>query len=288
MIFGIMSPNRNPAPVEALGGAVLKLLRPLVRILLRYGVPYGAFADAAKRVYVEVAGEEFRIPGRKQSVSRVAVLTGLSRKEVRRVAELATPDDAETLQRYNRAARVIGGWLRDPDYTGPDGEPAPLPFEGKGADFTGLVRDYSGDVPARAILDELTRVGAVALLDDGRIRLEARAYVPRAGEADKLAILGVDVSDLISCIDHNLTSDAKDAFFQRKVSYDNLPASATPELRARTAERAQQILEELDRWMAAHDRDATPAVQGPGRKRAALGIYYFEEDVPDEEEKGED
>ena len=46
---------------QALFAAILKLLRPLVRILLRNGVPYGAFADIAKRVYVDVAAQEFGV-----------------------------------------------------------------------------------------------------------------------------------------------------------------------------------------------------------------------------------
>ena len=278
VFFGTMSPNTSPASIEALAGAVLRLLRPLVRILLRYGVPYGAFADAAKKVYVDVATEEFQIPGRKQSVSRVSVLTGLSRKEVSRVAALPDPDDAAASQRYNRAARVISGWVRDPDFSSGEGQPRDLVFEGEAGAFSELVKKYSGDVPARAIIDELVRVGAVERLDDSRLRLQARAYVPQAGEADKLVILGVDVADLIACIDHNLQSQPEHAFFQRKVSYDNLPDEVTPELRTLAAQRAQQLLEELDTWMAARDRDTNPKVGGDGRKRASVGIYYYEDD----------
>jgi hypothetical protein len=98
---------------HALSAAVVTLLRPLVRLLLRNGVPYATFADLAKRVYVDVAMEEFGIPGRKQSKSRVSIISGLSRKEVLRVKRLPDPDDLGALQRYNRAARVISGWVRD-------------------------------------------------------------------------------------------------------------------------------------------------------------------------------
>ncbi len=285
MTFGIMSPNLKGSPAGALAGAALVLLRPLVRMLLRYGIPYGAFADLAKRVYVDVATNEFTIRGRRQTSSRISVLTGLSRKEVRRLRALEPPDNAEELQRYNRAARVISAWLRDPAYLDGAGRPLALAVEGPAPSFSTLVREHSGDVPARAILDELDRVGALETLKDGRIRLRARAYVPAAGEADKLAILGTDVADLISCIDHNLQCNTGETFFQRKVAYDNLPTEATRELRPLAAERAQGLLEDLDRWMAARDRDSNPGVQGGGRKRASVGIYYYEEDVePDDED----
>ena len=274
------SPGDTRNPAGALGAAILRLLRPLVRLLLRYGIAYGAFADLAKRVYVEVARDEFALPGRKQSVSRVSIITGLSRKEVRRVADLERPDDAATAQRYNRAARVIGGWLRDPDFTA-GGEPRALRVDDE---FAELAKRYSGDVPPRALLDELLRVDAVATDGAGRVTLNARAYVPRSGEADKLEILGADVADLISTIDHNLTASPDRAFFQRKVSYDNLPVEGTEALRDVASRRSQSLLEELDRWMSAHDRDTSPSIVGRGRKRAVLGIYYYEEALSEDDE----
>ena len=145
---------------QVLNAAVLRILRPLVRILLQHGIPFGVFADIAKRVYVEVADSEFPIPGRKQTKSRVSVLTGLSRKEVLRVKRLPSLDDANAAARYHRAARTISGWLRDKDFTDRKGQPAVLPLDSGKSSFTELVKRYSGDIPARAVLDEMERVGA--------------------------------------------------------------------------------------------------------------------------------
>ncbi len=270
---------------KALSSAVLQLLRPLMRILLRNGVPYGAFADLAKRVYVRVAMEEFGISERKQSVSRVSVITGLSRKEVSRVNNLPDTEDAGTIERYNRAARVVSGWVRDGRFADRDGKPADLSLEGKGTTFNELVKLFSGDVPVRAVLDELQRVGVVKRLTDGRIRLLTHAYIPSREEVDKLNILGTDVKDLICTIDHNLISDAGKSFLQRKVSYDNLPEDVLPELRKLATKRGQSLLEELDLWLSQRDRDINPSSKGTGRKRAGIGIYYFEDDTQEEGEK---
>jgi hypothetical protein len=262
---------------KALSAAVTTLLRPLVRLLLRNGVPYRSFADIAKRVYVDVATEEFDIPGRKQSKSRVSVITGLSRKEVLRVKRLPEPSDLGAVVRYNRAARVIAGWVRDRRFGDESGQPTDLPFEGGTVCFRELVKTYSGDAPARAVLDELLRVGAVERTPDGIIRLLGRSYIPRTGEIDKIGILGVDAADLIGTIDHNICHpDAP--FFQRKVCYDNLPSEAIPELNKLAREQSQALLEHMDRWMSERDRDVNPRVPGTGRKRAGVGIYYFQED----------
>jgi len=271
--------------LKALSGAVVRLLRPLVRILIRNGMPYGAFADLAKQVYVELAMTEFAISGRKPSVSRASVITGLSRKEVLRVQRLPSQDDAALAERYNRGARVISGWARDADFVDSRRQPLALSLDGPIPSFTELVKRHSGDVPVRAILDELLRVGAVERRADGQLRLLTPAYVPAGGELEKIGILGTDVAYLVSTIDHNLACARTEARFQRKVAYDNLSEEAVVEFRPLVSERAQALLELLDAWLSARDRDVRPDIGGTGRKRAGLGIYYFEEGVTAESDE---
>lgn len=279
------SPNPAQAHRRILAAALRRILRPLVRVLLRSGIPYGLFADIAKQSYVEVANQEFEIPGRKQTVSRVAVITGLTRKEITRINELTEADAAEVADRYNRAARVISGWVRDARFKNENGEPAALPIEGEGVTFAQLVKQFSGDVPPRAILDELINAGTAELQDGAFVRLVTHAYIPRDSKADKLGILGTDVAQLIATISHNVYEESDSPRFQRKVSYDNLPVTVLDELRSMSAKESQTLLERLDQWLAAHDRDTNPEIEGVGRKRAGIGIYYFEEDFdPNEDE----
>ena len=277
-------PNAKPSVGQALTAAIERVLRPLFRILLRNNMSFKAFLDIAKRAYVEVADSEFGIPGKKQSVSRVALLSGLTRKEVQRLLDAPVADDAETGERYNRAARVVAGWVRDPEFSDADGNPKVLTLQenttpGR-ASFASLVRRFSGDIPFRAVLDELLRVGVVEKLDENRIRLKTRAYVPESGDVDKLNILGTDVSDLVSTIGHNLQHGATDPFFQRKVMYDNVPVEALQEFRRLSGAQAQALLERLDKWLSQHDRDTHPGTGGTGQVRTGVGIYYFEENVP--------
>ena len=266
----------DPEPQRALERAIEQLLRPLFRLLLRHSVSFGAFEGIAKRVYVDVALKDFAIPGKKVTASRVAVVSGLTRKEVHRLMADSPSRVGEGAERYNRAARVLTGWVRDADFGDPDGAPRALDADGEQG-FAGLVKRYSGDMPARAVLDELLRVGAVEQHEDARLRLVTRAYVPQHSATDKLGILGSDVADLIDTIDHNLQHGAADPRFQRKVMYQSIPVAALPAFRKLGAANSQALLEKLDRWLAAHDATDSPGHPQTPHARVGVGIYHFEE-----------
>ena len=263
--------------LQALSAATLHLLRPLARIFLRNHVSHRTFAELAKQVYVEVANAEFGITGKKQSISRIAILTGLTRKEVQRLLAQSPGTESVVEEEYNRASRVITGWVRDPDFGDGKGHPHPLRMEGKRASFSELVKRYSGDIPVRAMLDELLRVGAVKQLKDGRISLLSRGYIPQKGPVEKWQVLGSDTADLIATIDHNVYQKPTKPRFQRKVMYDNVPTEAAKEFQVLAAAQGQELLEAIDRWLSHRDRDVNPATKGTGRVRVGLGIYHFEE-----------
>lgn len=264
----------------------MRLLRPLVRLLLRHGVPFAAFERVAKQVYVETALLDFALPGRKPSISRVSILSGLTRKEVQRLLSDAEAVPAATSERHNRAVRVLGAWARDAEFLDPTGEPRPLAVDGE-TGFSALVRRHGGDVPARAVLDELLRVGAVRRREDGLIEPQARGYVPQRSAEAKLHMLGTDVADLVATIDHNLEHGQTDPRFQRKVMYHQVDPALLPAFRALSAGEAQAVLERLDRWLAEHAVEPSASVPSP-QARAGLGIYYFEERMaPDQAEGAE-
>jgi hypothetical protein len=261
----------------AVNAALLLLLRPLVRLLLRYHVPFSVFEELAKHAYVRAAMEDFALPGRKPTLSRASILTGLTRKDVQRLVAEPEPLRAAGEEGYNRAARVVTGWMRDPQFHDADGAPAALDVHDGARSFAELVRRHSGDMPVRAVLDELLRVGAVQLREtDQRLVLATRAYVPLGGEVEKLGILGTDVADLIGTIDHNLQHGGTDPRYQRKVMYRSVPAAIRPEFRALSAREAQALLEQLDAWLAERDTDNPPDDPKAPRVRLGLGIYYFE------------
>jgi hypothetical protein len=181
---------------------------------------------------------------------------------------------------YGIATRVISRWLTEDAYRDAAGEPVALPYDEADAatNFVGLVMEVGGDIPPRAVMDELIRVGAAELTPSGHVRLTQRAYIPATGAAAKLAILGGDAAELIRAIAHNIESPRDDAFVQRKVFYDNIGADALAELRATAREIGGRFIQEMNSVFAGYDRDRNPDAPAGRRKRAVLGLYYLDED----------
>jgi len=232
--------------------ATRRILRPLVRILLRNGISSDAVTELVRKTYVDVANEEFAIDGKRQTVSRVSVITGLNRKEVSRLLKKEPIDESDRVW-WNRAAHVLASWLRDETFLDRKGDPLDLPFTGDGASFSELVRRHSGDMRPRSVADELIRLGAVEEVD-GKLRMTSRGYVPAADPERILEILGMDTAELIEVIDHNLQTDKDHRLVQLKVLSDNVPARYQEEFNAYSARLTRNMLEELARWLSARDK----------------------------------
>lgn len=254
--------------------AVANILRPLIRTLLRHGVSCNDFTALSKRLYIEQAEKSFLLPGKKQSTSRISILTGLNRKEVQRIRALPDVDTAPP-QGQSRSSRVINGWLRDSEFIDSTGKPQNLPLEGSNS-FSSLVKKYSGDMPVRAMLDELIRSGAVKLMPDGYYELITHAYVPHQCEQEKLKIMGNAGADLLGTLDHNLDT-SKQNHLQLTLAYNNLPLEALAPFKELSKKEVNTLLRKLNKELSLQDRDINPKINGTGHYRAGIGVYYFEE-----------
>jgi len=262
----------------ALQKAVNRMLAPLVRVLLRHGISHAEFASWAKQSYVEEAQKHFGIDGKNPTVSRLAIVTGINRKEVKRILDL--PADVEPpVAKHNRAIRVVTGWLQDSEYNSSKGEPLALTYGDADSGFNQLVKRYGGDVPARALLDELLRVGTVSEKDNS-ISLVTKGYVPHESEEAMLDLFTTSARDLLTTLDHNVSGDGK-ARLQMSVAYDDVGVEAVETFRKLSSKKALALLQELDTSLSKHDRTKNPSAGGKGRYRTGLGVYFIEEEVED-------
>ena len=247
-------------------------MRPLVKILLRNGIAYGSFTEMVRKIYVDVAYEKLLADGKRPTISAISGVTGLTRKEAKRLNETALPDFETSGLKHNRAARVISGWQHDRNFQDSAGRPGILPVSGKNS-FTELTKKYSGDIPVAAMLSIL-RDGNCISEKDGTLELITSSYISDKDSDEKIQILGSDTSELLQTINHNLTNKGADLWYQRKVSNFNLDQNYLDEFKKISAAKTQKLLEELDTWLSKHEV-ANRAEDS--ECYVALGAYYFEE-----------
>ena len=202
---------KQPVLQRALVSLIVRTLRPIARIALRHCMSCLEFEDIARWVFVDVALNDplLSLSGRgRQFKSRAAILTGLSRKEVMRLSRQPMPGDGKELPSRNRAARVVAGWLLPP-YVDGRGAPKVLPIKGGNDSFLGLVRNYGGDVPYRAILDELLETGVVERVNGKGLRLKSKGKLYPRGSHEALQKAGDGLDGLLAHVEKHLHAEVR-------------------------------------------------------------------------------
>jgi hypothetical protein len=268
--------------------AIRAMLVPLVRLLLSNGITQPFLASMLKRTYVGVAEREFAIKGRPQTTSRLSLLTGIHRKDVKRLRE--EPETAAGVPRtVSLGAQLVARWMAVDEFREGAG-PRPLPrlaASDDGASFESLVESVSKDIRPRAILDEWIRLGVAHIDDDDCVCLNTGAFVPEKGFDEKAHYLGRSLRDHLAAAGRNLTGAAT-PLLERAVYYDELSDDSVDELAVLSRKLGEEALDRMNRRaLALQQRDAADAKEA--RQRMSFGVYFYEEaDAASSPDPGED
>jgi hypothetical protein len=262
-------------------------LRPLVRMLLRNGITWKEASEVCKQTYVEVAGRDYGVHGRPTNSSRISILTGISRHEVKRVRDEMLEGEPVELQRMNSATRVLGGWHTDPEFCVAANNAAGLIFAGKSPNFSELCRRYAPDIPPTAMLKELLRVSAVTENTDGVYTATMRYYMPDLLDPDAVLRSGSVLEDLGNTAAYNLVCDrqaGEETRFEGRATSAIVRASSVKAFRAYLEDEAQGMLERADDWLAKHEKTSTS--KRPERSvRLGVGVYQIQDDEKQDQKR---
>jgi hypothetical protein len=255
-------------------------LRPLIRILLEHGVMHKEFIALSKEIYVDVAMRQYGLRGRPTNDSRVALLTGLDRKEVARIKKSLGQRDGTELEpprRQDRIARVLSGWFQDQDYLDAHDTPRVLSLEGPAPSFESLVSRYGGDIPAVTIFRELKRTGAVRV-DERGVEVLRRNYRLDTADPDSLVRAGSVFEDIGTTVTHNLyPSPGASSRFEARATNTEISKAALPAYREMIYGEAQAFLERVDSWLTQHEIDGSAESAGSAAPiRLGAGVYWIQ------------
>lgn len=261
-------------PLPALIVALRRLLRPLIKLLLVNGITYPLLSNLLKSLYVEVAREEFLLNGKAQTDSRISLLSGVHRKDVKRLGEEAY-QEASPPPSVSLGGKLVAIWTTNPAYMNAEGHPLALPrqaSEGGEISFEGLVSSVSKDIRSRAILDEWLRIGIVHINEEDRVCLNTDAFIPENGYEEKAFYFGQNLHDHIAAGVHNLLGQ-KPAYLDRSVYYNNLTPESIAELVELSKKMGMHVLVTVNnRAKVLQENDAGKI---NAEHRINLGVYLF-------------
>jgi len=253
------------------------VLRPIIKVLLRYGIGYNEFAESVKLAYVDVGSTDFGIRGRPTNISRVAVMTGLTRKEVRRLRTKMESGDDSVAVKSTPITEILHRWHAESEYLDDRGRPASLPFTGTSGSFSSLVKKFGGDVPPGAMRTELNRVRAISEDAEGNISVQRRSFWP-TDQTEKLeSALVHHVYPLMSSVAHNTDPQNESDVMTQFATYSlDIEAQDRPRLRRMCSDRLTDMAESFDDLFIAYE---SSGIEPSSSTKAPImvGLYYFEE-----------
>jgi hypothetical protein len=251
-------------------------------MLLRNGVTWHEFVEMGKEVFVQVAREDYGIQGRPTNTARVALITGLGRREVTRVKDVLLGERAREEAAPSRISQILSTWHLDPQFLDAEGTPAVLPVVGDGPTLATLLKLCAGDSPHGAIVKELEELNLVTRTSAG-FRVLAREYIRSPTDPDMVRQACLAMHDHAATIAYNVDARRSGpARFERMATHLALPRRQARAFEAYLQSEGQMFLERIDGWLAAHaaDEGQIAAIRDERPVRVGVGMYLIHEAQP--------
>jgi hypothetical protein len=270
-------------------GALTRLLRPLIKLLIHYQVTYPMLSELLKSVYIDVAQSDFRLADKRMTDSRISILTGVHRKDIRKSHAVDNSSSVEPAA-VSLGTQLISIWMSDSRYTNKQGKAKPLKRVGRGKrdmSFESLVQSVGRrDIHARSVLDDWLRLGVVELSDNDEVVLRQEAFVPAKGFDEKAFYLGQNVHDHIGAVANNIMGQTQ-PMLERSVYYGDLSQESVEELHDLAREVATKALKAVDKKARELKEKDGASRASAGRFRMNFGSYFYNEPVNNKEDDGD-
>jgi hypothetical protein len=253
--------------------------------MMRNGVTYPILADLLRGLFVEVASQELLSTPKERTDSRISLLTGVHRKEIRRLRE-SPPDSEAVPEVITLSSLVIARWLGNRAYLDDDGQPKPLPRTPRHdtiESFEGLIASVTTDVRPRAVLDDWLSHGIVTLDDDDVVHLQTAAFIPRAGGEEQLFYFARNLHDHVEAAATNISAAGTPPFLDRSLHYDRLSPAAAARLEAFARDAGVRALLEANRLaleLAEADAAGATSDETVPTRRVNFGVYVYTDGDP--------
>lgn len=259
------------------------ILVPLVRLTLYCGLGHSEFAAVVRRVFIDVASDEYGLRGRPANASKISAKTGISRKSIQRLRSQQRLTEWSPDDEVSPINTIVHYWRFDTRFGSRDGMPNDLPYEGDGG-FVELVKSYAGDIPASTIRQELLREGLAIVTEEGLLRLIRDFSFPERLDVDFLRNAAFSIGNHAETLFHNaLCADSRRSQRQRdpvarrfeRIAWSRrLSERDRREFESWVSERGEEFVKEADKFVA-HREHTNDDGGADGAKVVGVGVYFF-------------
>jgi hypothetical protein len=253
--------------------ALVQLLEPLTGFVLDSGLSIQDLRSLLREAAVRSFAKRHLEVAHRVNISGIAASTGIPRAEISKILKSSANSLRDLVDQQQSTNRILAVWHQDPKFTTVNGKPADLKIYGRGATFDALVKSHGRGIPTRAMLDELTRGGAVEVLSSRLIRARTSIVVDRGVTPQAIQSFGERATDLLSTMLQNMRTP-DNARFVASVS-GKIPSSVMALFRKELASKGADFLAEINDSVF---RDATNSLaKTPSRSnRVSVTIFYHE------------
>jgi hypothetical protein len=261
--------------------ALAEALKPIAVAMLKGNLSASALVQAAKLAYLRAAMQRLSTEGRKTNVSRLSVITGMTRKEIASYLPRKTqaaPAAGPKRKMEHRALRVLRAWTTDPRYKTASGRVIDLPMEGSGTKtFSSLVRSHGGDVTTVAVLRELERLRVVSLSESGRVRIRPVGIEAQLRAPARFRYFSRLLADFSETAAQVLVERERPLYFGFR-DVEVTTQSQAEKFKTSFGRRASLLLEGVEHWHLRQAGKGKSARAVPARKgqRIGLGVYLVD------------
>ena len=255
--------------------AIEYLLYPLVRLVIARSINFGSFTDIMKFVMVKEAERQLKQKTTEViSDSRISIVTGIHRKEVKRIRGMKAND--VSVYEPSLASQVVARWIGDKKLQSKNG-PKLLPrkkLTEKDFDFDDLVTSIHTDVRPRVVLEELIDRGLVTVNESDELQLLPEKLAMKQDQEETLHYLSLNIHDHLATAVHNL-NDPDNKQLDRCVHYHGLSKEAVEQLKTMAEKQSMDALVVIN-------KEAQDLIKDPhsrGDQRMNFGTYFHHEKI---------
>jgi uncharacterized protein YbjQ (UPF0145 family) len=252
---------------------ILKLLKPLVRFLIARNVTARAATQLLRAAYVDVSRQDLTEKEGKATDSRIALVTGLPRPEIRKLRLTAEGARDKRPQLLSATAVVLGRWLADPRYRDVDGVPLTLPVTDEdGPDLEELISHTGLDVRGKTLKDEMVSQGMLEEVENGLVRLKPDFLSKGSDSSATDQIMSDNVSSHLAAAVENVLKEDGAKNLERAVYYNRLSKEAVAEIEDEARRLSNDALVHLN--SLAFERQKEDKEHPENREIFRFGVYF--------------